>query len=353
MAGEIKHEWNGTVLTVTSDTGTSSSDLQGPRGPQGVRGPQGPSGVIYDEYDRIIVDLEPYYMKDEVDGLIDGLADEYATQNFVITEVAKAQMEGASIDTSGFATKDDLKNYATNSALAAKTTLVDDFTIQRRTDGTIYTTIGGGILNTALASKFPNTNTDGANYNSGTITLRSSDNNLVTGTDVLGFKIVFEDGTVDTLVGYAPNVTLYDDSTWTFQPHAKNCTYVDSMSYYSWSNGSARGQSFSIKFSNAEYKQLVIKEISIGLNGVPTSNEYVPIDANFIPVDGISIVVADGKLSALAGGSIDLANYATKTYVDNAVANVSGNANILYGTADKIAGVSTLPAGTLYCVIEG
>lgn len=42
MAGQIFHEWNGTVLTVTSDSGTSSCDLKGSTGDMGIRGPQGP-----------------------------------------------------------------------------------------------------------------------------------------------------------------------------------------------------------------------------------------------------------------------------------------------------------------------
>ncbi len=40
MSG-IYHSWNGTVLTVTSDSGTSSADLQGA---MGIRGPQGVAG---------------------------------------------------------------------------------------------------------------------------------------------------------------------------------------------------------------------------------------------------------------------------------------------------------------------
>ena len=34
----FKHEWNGTVLTITSDSGTSSANLIGARGPQGIAG---------------------------------------------------------------------------------------------------------------------------------------------------------------------------------------------------------------------------------------------------------------------------------------------------------------------------
>ena len=42
----ITHEWNGSVLTITSDSGTSSMDLLGPKGDMGIRGPQGVAGEI-------------------------------------------------------------------------------------------------------------------------------------------------------------------------------------------------------------------------------------------------------------------------------------------------------------------
>lgn len=38
------HSWNGSVLTVTSASGTSSADLRGPQGIQGVQGATGPQG---------------------------------------------------------------------------------------------------------------------------------------------------------------------------------------------------------------------------------------------------------------------------------------------------------------------
>lgn len=41
MAGQIKHSWNGTVLTIESDSGISSADLKGAKGDTGIRGPQG------------------------------------------------------------------------------------------------------------------------------------------------------------------------------------------------------------------------------------------------------------------------------------------------------------------------
>lgn len=45
MAGTITHEWNGTILTITSDSGTSSCDLKGDQGDMGIRGAQGEPGV--------------------------------------------------------------------------------------------------------------------------------------------------------------------------------------------------------------------------------------------------------------------------------------------------------------------
>lgn len=44
MAGTIKHSWNGTVLTIESDSGVSSCDLKGSTGDTGIRGPQGIAG---------------------------------------------------------------------------------------------------------------------------------------------------------------------------------------------------------------------------------------------------------------------------------------------------------------------
>ena len=38
------HSWNGSVLTVTSASGTSSADLRGPQGVQGIQGETGPRG---------------------------------------------------------------------------------------------------------------------------------------------------------------------------------------------------------------------------------------------------------------------------------------------------------------------
>ena len=54
MPGEIKHEWNGTVLTITSDSGTSSADLTPKRGDDGPRGPQGLPGECLHRHELLL-----------------------------------------------------------------------------------------------------------------------------------------------------------------------------------------------------------------------------------------------------------------------------------------------------------
>jgi hypothetical protein len=69
MSG-FRHEWNGTVLTIISDSGTSSADLKGSQGDIGPRGPQGPAGVVANPDDAV---LEDYATKDYVDTRIIGI----------------------------------------------------------------------------------------------------------------------------------------------------------------------------------------------------------------------------------------------------------------------------------------
>lgn len=52
----ITHSWNGTVLTITSDSGTSSADLKGEKGDTGVRGAQGIAGKTIDNLN--IIDMQ-------------------------------------------------------------------------------------------------------------------------------------------------------------------------------------------------------------------------------------------------------------------------------------------------------
>lgn len=100
----ITHKWNGTILTITSDSGTSSADLKGEKGDDGARGAQGApgdcvatdtallGGVAADKYalktyvdnavSNVDVDLSAYATQEYVNKAIPSL-DGYATKTYV------------------------------------------------------------------------------------------------------------------------------------------------------------------------------------------------------------------------------------------------------------------------------
>ena len=115
MAGTITHSWNGTVLTITSDSGTSAADRQGGKGDTGPRGAQGPAGVI----------VNP-------DGTIDTSA--YATETYVNEKIAEIQT--GSVDLSNYYTKPEtvslLNNYATKAEIPDVTGLASQAWVESK-----------------------------------------------------------------------------------------------------------------------------------------------------------------------------------------------------------------------------
>ena len=115
MAGTIEHSWNGTILTIKSDSGTSSVDLKGGKGDTGPRGAQGPAGVI----------VNP-------DGTIDTSA--YATETYVNEKIAEIQT--GSVDLSNYYTKPEtvslLNNYATKAEIPDVTGLASQTWVESK-----------------------------------------------------------------------------------------------------------------------------------------------------------------------------------------------------------------------------
>lgn len=125
MAGEIKHSWNGTILTITSDSGTSSMDLQGRKGDDGIRGPQGPAGIIVNAdgtpafeglaTEAYVEERLKAFEENEIKVDLTG----YATEQFVRLRIAEAQLsgDGTPVDLTLFVTKNELdtKGYQTAS----------------------------------------------------------------------------------------------------------------------------------------------------------------------------------------------------------------------------------------------
>lgn len=172
MAGTITHYWNGTMLVVTSDSGTSSADLSGPTGP---RGPQGKPGVVYDTNGDLViggvvtqdkfdalearvdileansgggsgesVDLSNYYTIGQTNNAITATVTEflkdYSTTEQMNAAIAQAQLggSGGTVDLSSYATKTyvdeaianisggDMTNYYTKSEIDALFAAITD-----------------------------------------------------------------------------------------------------------------------------------------------------------------------------------------------------------------------------------
>lgn len=133
MAGTITHEWNGTILTITSDSGTSSADLKGDKGDKGCRGPQGRAGVILNEDGTVdmtgyatetyvdekltdvnaTVDLSNYYTKTEVDTKIVGVNEKFNSY------CTKAEIAESMVEIDALLTDFETNEYVTQAYLGS------------------------------------------------------------------------------------------------------------------------------------------------------------------------------------------------------------------------------------------
>jgi hypothetical protein len=144
MAGLITHSWNGTILTITSDSGTSSADLKGSRGDLGPRGPQGPAGIIINPDGT--VNYNGYATEQYVD---DKFAEIIARELVLDDYYTKAETLLLIPDTTGFATKVYVDNAIANSNVKVD---LSNYYTKKEVDAKIPDT-SGYITNTALESK--------------------------------------------------------------------------------------------------------------------------------------------------------------------------------------------------------
>ena len=101
----ITHEWNGTVLTITSDSGSSSADLKGEKGDTGVRGAQGEKGNT-GEFDT-------------------SMLNNYATEDYVGQQIALAQMPEKEADLSYMYRKDEINDLLNGKRFK----LIEEYTV--------------------------------------------------------------------------------------------------------------------------------------------------------------------------------------------------------------------------------
>ena len=327
--GEIKHKWNGSVLTIISDSGASSADLKGQKGDTGPRGPQGPGGVIYNEQGELVLDLSEYYSRTEVDELLDDVVDRvdltnYATKAFVTetiasegfvteqdleeamaeadvvskdyvdTEIAKAQLEGAGIDTSHFITTENIEQYA-------PATRVDGTTIIRNEDGTISTTLGGGA--SFHEAYKPNITT--LSYTSETIGVSITNTNIQTLLETPGSRIyvqVFSSvGILDT---FSFVVALNDSgdvaTTYIEANHCIDSVYGNST-FLVFTMNTVRFYEGATK----ENTKIYLCAEPMGNDVIGGYNTFEQINPKLIPIDGLTIIINDeGKLEAVGSSAL-------------------------------------------------
>jgi len=337
----INHQWNGSILTVISDSGASSADLRGPRGETGPRGPQGPAGVIYDENGNLAIDLSPYAIKDQVDEMFETYTPdltEYATKPYVVetvlnnrqdmsdyatraemkTEIAKAQLEGAGVDTSGFLTQEDLADI--EFAVDGKTLITDGNGVIKTAIGG-YANNGGGVdyelHNIEYAppgswnnySKVPAGNigkafVEGCVYE---ITMTFKDGDKIS----FSTEFVYDETAKELIMDRDDLAALAATQTHIseFYVDRNSSTWVDGGFYYDYAGSGTTLQD-----------KWILTDITIFAEG------YVPIDVHYIPVDGTTIYINDeNKLACAAtidGDNVNLANYYTKEEIDALIANL-------------------------------
>lgn len=112
----ITHKWNGTILTITSDSGTSSADLRGEKGDKGCRGPQGRAGVILNEDGT--VDMTGYATETYVDESLANVEVDltgYATESYVDTQITDVESKiPPATDLSDYYTKSEVDDQVAN-----------------------------------------------------------------------------------------------------------------------------------------------------------------------------------------------------------------------------------------------
>ena len=363
MPGEIKHYWVGTTLMVESDAGVSGCDLKGRTGDIGPRGPQGPAGVVVGdggdinidltgyatetyvdnaianaelgggdidltgyattEYVNTVVnsnkpDLTNYATKSYVDSAVDNVdvdLTDYATKNYVSTEIAKAQLEGADVDLSGYATKDDIADMATKSYVQSA---IGNSNGAAGASIAEYTDVFRGASNETSGNVGFTTGAEGsgATYYIKTVSVDEEE-------DIFSFTIPIaptygsdNDTGVEEITGtFSGSKYNYSYSvlyTYTYQYNANTNTYT---------GGNVRSIHVLLDPENyvAHFTAYYVSPIRPDIWG--EDKAYTCLNPNVVPIDGETIQINDnGKLSAIAGGSVDLTNYATKTYVQEYVA---------------------------------
>ena len=325
------HSWNGTVLSVTSASGTSSADLVGPQGPTGATGPAGADGTEFTPVSplalndgELSVDLSGYAEATDAPGFWCGWSYPYYQEAYT----SGWQIVGNTSELEGMAVGDILVNVIRMTL--GKVTQVSTNSTTGKT-----TVIVMGMLDLGHMRMFEaTTQVDVDPGDTDTQTLTGNNHIFPAGC------IIFNPTTgnlMQVTSEYVPQYTKHDT------PLALQglCNLYDvaaaftAQSPLSLSNGV-----LSIDLSG--YAALSGATFTGAVSGVtPTANAHF---ATKQYVDqAMPAIQAASPLSYSNGTiSIDLTSYATKQYVDNAVPSLSGYATQTWVTQQIDAAIADL-----------
>ena len=195
MAGTITHNWNGTFLTITSDSGTTAMDLKGEKGDTGARGARGLPGKAGGG-----ARIEDGVISDETTWSSSGIIDRFA-------ELMRTDGNPVVMD-----------NPYPNFPLQ----ITSDFEVKQEGSGEPYPAGGGKNL-------LPNTMTD---YTTNGITFTVNSNGTVTANGTSTARAQREVGTVelsagDYIVSAGFITTSYTGTAFLIYTNNGSSVYVD------------------------------------------------------------------------------------------------------------------------------
>lgn len=278
-----------------------------------------PTDYVYTETETLNFNSMLEQVNETIDermAAIDEYLDGYATEEYVDEQIMNVAT-GGTIDMSKYATKEYVENMGGGK--------VDGITIQRSNDGTLSTVIGGGRTLGEYLSYIEMPQSPGVTHP--WIDMWFED---VADGDVLTTVVTFEGGITETIVYRIPedfiDRYMYEGITMNkAEPISYDGIYLDASPQLIIDRDYSDNSDYiiSIDYIDQAYEHIKILNV-VTYFGYSTGPEIIPIKADFVPVDGVSIVINDGKLSAtgITGGEIDLSDYATKEYVDEAIAGI-------------------------------
>lgn len=355
MAGTITHYWNGTQLVVTSDSGTSATDLSGPTGP---RGPQGRPGVIYDTNGNLVLDdipsgaeiealedrmtklenshgvtteyvatkieaeLADYYTKEQTDAKLKNVdLDGYATEEYV-QQYVKQNGGGGSVDLTNYATKAYVNNAVAN--------------VEADVDLTNYTTFDD--VSAAIAQAQLGGTGDGSGVDLSAFATKTYVNNMADGDTIeyknghisttFGGKVIGHEGG-EYIAKFTPDNVAFSGSSpkqyliTSYRTRLTNNNFykiaftfsngksvsVDKVFYLdtSWQDVPTNDYFTQIAFMHYPMGTMIALEVidpSIWVDGFVESvtihtsltNVYEPIDANAMPIDPEQFSIYKGMI---------------------------------------------------------